>query len=65
MEAEYLTLSEAWQEALWLRQLLRSLGEVQLDPTLVVLVVRAVREEPQKSHGGVCVCCVEDTINYF
>ncbi|KXJ30254.1 hypothetical protein RP20_CCG005095 [Aedes albopictus] len=36
MEAEYVALSEACQEALWLRQLFRELGELQDRPTTVM-----------------------------
>ncbi|KXJ68876.1 hypothetical protein RP20_CCG001304 [Aedes albopictus] len=36
MEAEYVALSEACQEALWLRQLLRDLGEPPNSPTAVM-----------------------------
>ena len=35
MEAEYVALSEACQEAIWLRQLLRDFGEQQQTPTLM------------------------------
>lgn len=35
MEAEYIALSEAGQEAVWLRRLLSELGEKQLNPTVV------------------------------
>lgn len=35
MEAEYVALSEAAQEAVWLRRLLYELGEEQKQPTLI------------------------------
>lgn len=57
MEAEYLALSEACQEALWLRQLLRDLGEVQHEPTLVkednqgcLSFVRSERKSRRSKH---------------
>lgn len=33
MEAEYVSLSEACQETIWLRQLLQDFGEPQIQPT--------------------------------
>lgn len=36
MEAEYVALSETCQEALWLRRLLRDLGETQNQPTAIM-----------------------------
>ncbi|XP_065075000.1 uncharacterized protein LOC135698794 [Ochlerotatus camptorhynchus] len=35
MEAEYVALSEACQEAIWLRKLLSDLGEAQTEPTVI------------------------------
>ncbi|XP_062537928.1 uncharacterized protein LOC134206247 [Armigeres subalbatus] len=35
MEAEYVALSEACQETIWLRQLLRDFGETQIEPTVI------------------------------
>lgn len=57
MEAEYLALSETCREAIWLRQLLRDLGETQDQPTLVLednqgclSFVRSERKSRRSKH---------------
>ncbi|KXJ80557.1 hypothetical protein RP20_CCG024491 [Aedes albopictus] len=57
MEAEYVALSEACQEAIWLRQLLADFGERQAEPTTIkednqgcLAFVRTERSSRRSKH---------------
>lgn len=69
MEAEYVALGEACHEALWLRQLLRDLGELTDQPTTIMeynqgclAFVRSERVSRKSKHIDTKECFVREAV---